>query len=303
MFLSISIYVKLNFAGILSIINKNLGAPMQIKLLAFDLDGTTLNEKKQVSAKNICALKAAAQKGVLLVPATGRVRSFIPGEILRISAVRYLITSNGASVYDRAEDQEVYSNLIPNEKTWEIQQVLERYDIYIDYYTQGCAITKAGNPEKAAAYFGFPPDKMTFTTKKYTFIDSYAQMILETGICPEKVNLPYVKDTIYDKLQAELEALGGLKITSSLKNNMELNSEGANKGDGLAALAGLLQITPDEIMAIGDNSNDIEMLQYAGCSVSMGNGTEAARLAAKYETGLYDKDGLAEAINQFILTE
>ena len=85
-----------------------------IKLLAFDLDGTTITEHKYLSPGNREALLAAEEEGVILVPATGRMKSFLPEEITALPGVRYAITSNGAAVYDLLEDRAVHESLIPS---------------------------------------------------------------------------------------------------------------------------------------------------------------------------------------------
>ena len=97
-----------------------------VKLLAFDLDGTTITEHKYLSPGNREALIKAQAAGVELVPATGRMKTFLPQEILDLPGVRYAITANGAAVYDLREDKPVYQRLIPNEKARQVQQVLDR---------------------------------------------------------------------------------------------------------------------------------------------------------------------------------
>ena len=99
-----------------------------------------------------------------------------------------------------------------------------------------------------------------------------------------------------------LEALGGLVLTSSIPDNIEVNAQGADKGSALRALAERLGIPREKVMALGDNGNDVTMLQYAGVSVAMGDGSPEAKAAARFLTASHDQNGLAQAVRQYALS-
>ena len=273
-----------------------------IRLFAFDLDGTTITEHRYLSPENRRALLAAAEQGVELVPATGRMLSFLPPEIAEFPGVRYAITSNGAAVVDLKSGEAVHQSLIPNETALQVQELLDGYDIYIEYYRDGRAITKRGFPEQARAFFEMPEVKMFFVQgKEYSFIEDFAAHLKETDLCPEKINLPFLQPPLRQEIWQRLENLGGLRLTSSLPDNLEINSMDAHKGAALLALAEKLGIGREEIMAIGDNGNDVTMLEAAGCSCAVADGAPEALAAAKHITAAHDKDGVAKAIDTYIL--
>ena len=273
-----------------------------IKLLAFDLDGTTITEHRYLSPENRRALLEAAERGVELVPCTGRMLSFLPPEIRELPGVRYVITSNGAAAVDLNTGKTVIQNLIPNEKALQVQEILDGYDIYIEYYRDGSAITKRGYPERAQRDFSLPDSRMHFVWgKSYTFIEDFAAHLRETKLCPEKINMPFLTADIRQELWQKLEGLGGLRLTSSLPNNLEINDAMAHKGAALLALAEQLGISKEETMAVGDNGNDVTMLEAAGCSVAVADGAPEALAAAKYITAAHDQDGVAKAIDAYIL--
>ena len=275
---------------------------MDIKLLAFDLDGTTITEHKYLSLENREALIRAGEAGVCLVPATGRMLTFLPEEIAALPGVRYAVTANGAAVYDLREGRDVYQRLIPNEKALEVQEVLEGLDIYIEYYREGRAITKTGYPELAKTHFAFPESKWHFIEgKDYILAEDFAGMLRETGLCPEKINLPYLDSDLRARLWDELSALGGLKLTSSIPDNIEINAADADKGAAVLALADMLGLGRENVMAIGDNGNDVTMLKAAGCSVAVADGAPEALAAARYKTAAHDQNGVAQAVRRFIL--
>ena len=273
-----------------------------IKLLAFDLDGTTIIEHRKLSPENRRALLEAAERGVELVPCTGRMFSFLPPEICNLPGVRYAITSNGAAVYDFSSGEAVYQSLIPNDKALRVQEILNEYDVYIEYYRDGSAITRRDFPEQAQSFFAIPEVKMFFVRgKEYSFIEDFTTHLKETGLCPEKINLPFLQPSLRQEIWRRLEELGGLRLTSSLPDNLEINDVNAHKGATLLALAEKLNLSRDELMAIGDNGNDVTMLEAAGCSVAVADGAPEALAAAKHITAAHDKDGVAKAIDTYIL--
>ena len=275
---------------------------MSIKLIAFDLDGTALTEHKYLPEANRQALEEAAHRGVTLVPASGRMKDFLPQEITSLFGVRYVITANGAGVYDMTTGEAIYQALIPNEKAKQVQNLLNEYDLFVEYYRDGSALTRRGDRERAISHFGFPEYKMHFLTKDYQLWDNLSQMLEQTGLCPEKINLPYLSTpALRREVWERLEQLGGLQLTSSIPDNIEINGEGADKGAALQALAQRLQLTPDQVMALGDNGNDVTMLRYAGSSVAMGDGSQEAKDAARYETCPHTEAGLARAVERFVL--
>ena len=257
---------------------------MAVSLIALDLDGTTLTEHKYLSQGNRRALEEAARRGIILVPASGRMKDFLPEEITSLPGVRYVITANGAGVYDLKENKNIWQCLIPNEKAREVQDLLAQYDLFVEYYDRGRSITRKGDPERA------------------TDLAKARQRLAGRVDYWQKINLPYLSTPqLRREVWQRIEALGGLHLTSSIPDNIEVNVQGADKGHALEALAQRLGIPQQEVMALGDNGNDVTMLQYAGVSVAMGDGSPEAKAAAKYVTVSHTEDGLARALERFAL--
>lgn len=272
------------------------------RLFAFDLDGTMLQPGGILSQAAANALEKAAEQGVEIVPATGRMKNFIPKSLTQLPFIRYAITSNGAGVYDLRTGESLFSCLIPNALAVRVLQMLEEYPVYVEFYTAGDAVTQQENPRIAVEKYGFPPEKQMFLKKNYRLVDSLSAFLTESGICPEKINLPYLRPGIRRELWQRLEAMGGLKLTSSVADNLEINAEGCDKGAGLYSLCRSLGIDRSETAAIGDNGNDLAMLEYAGFSIAMGNATEEAKKIASAVTASCQEDGAAQAICDYILT-
>lgn len=273
---------------------------MGTRLLAFDLDGTTIVDHWVLPEENRRALLAAAEQGVELVPATGRMRSFLPKDILALP-VRYAITSNGGAVYDLSTGRAIFEELIPNSLARSVYGVLSSYDIYMEYYTGGRAVTQKALRDRALSGM-LPKSKHWLVAEKdYIYTEDIGAMLESTGLCPEKVNLPYMDPGLHGEIWRRLEALGGLRLTSSIPDNIEVNAQKAHKGAALLALAERLGFSREELFAIGDNGNDLSMLEAAGASAAVENGAPEALAAARYVVGRHDAGGVAQAVERYIL--
>ena len=100
-----------------------------------------------------------------------------------------------------------------------------------------------------------------------------------------------------------LHSIPGVEINSSWWDNLEIMAAGVHKGAALRCLAQRLEIPLDEVMAIGDNENDLPMLQVAGLPVAMGNAVESVKQQCAFVTATNDEDGVARAVRRFVLHE
>ena len=275
----------------------------KIRMVAFDLDGTTLQRGNVLSDRNRAAMEKAAAAGVYAVPCTGRNLSFLPPCLKELSCIRYAITSNGAAVWDTHTGKCICANLIPPETAAAVARAAEKFKVYIEFYVNGTSVTQRGNPEKAEEYFGFPPEKLFFTKKNYTFVEDPVQYALQEQIAVEKINFMYVPDGVRDAFYAALQAIGGLEISYSNVDNFELNAKNCDKGWGLRALCGELGIPTAAVMGIGDNGNDFGLLREAGFAVAVENAIDAVKAMCDVTVADYREDGFAEAVERFVLCE
>lgn len=273
----------------------------KIRLVAFDLDGTTLQRGNMLSERNRRAMEKAAECGVYVVPCTGRIMSFLPDCLKELSCIRYAITSNGAAVWDMKENRCIATNLICPETALKVLEAAEKFRVYVELYVNGESVTQQGNPEKAESWFGFPPEKLFFTKKSYKLVENLADYVVNGQVHIEKINFMYVPDEVRDAFYAELLSVGGLEITYSNVDNFELNTLGCDKGWGLRALCEALSVEVGASMAIGDNGNDFGMLREAGFSVAVDNAIDEVKAMCDATVSDYREDGFAEAIEKFVL--
>ena len=273
---------------------------MTVKLIAVDMDGTLLRSDKTVSQRSAEALWGAIEKGVAVVPATGRVAYMIPKPVAGIRGVRYAITSNGAMVKDLQEQKVLYRNLMTMQQARELLTLLDSYGMFAEAYCDGISYSE-GRMLDLAVRAGLPENVREYIMKSQCFVDNLLGQISLQSFPPEKVNVPYVPEELRTELREKILSLPGLCVTSSGMENLEVNAASCSKGDALKFLCTKLSVSPSQVMAIGDGDNDISMLQYAGIAVAMGNAASEVKTAANFVTGTNDRDGVAFAIEKFVL--
>ena len=271
-----------------------------IRIIALDLDGTLLDSGKNLSEVNRAALAEAAEKGILVVPTTGRFFGGMPESIRALPFVRYAITVNGAQVYDRATDAAIVREELPLATALAIMRFLDGFDVIYDCYQDNWGCMTASMQARAADY---APDahylKMIRELRK-PYPDLKAHLEAE-GLDVQKIMLfardVAVRAEIAEGLRARFPELA---ISSSTFNNLELNSANAHKGLALQRFAEHLGLGLANCMAFGDGANDLTMVRMAGIGVAMANACPEVLAAADHVTLSNDEDGVAAALRHFL---
>ncbi len=268
----------------------------KIKLIATDLDGTLLNEKNVVSAATAAAVKQAEEAGVLVVPATGRQLSGVPHDVLALPGITYVLTSNGAKVYNILTNETLVSNCISVDIAVNIYKQIEQFDCFIGAYIDGCGYMPKGS-------FEHIKDNLTNVWYEYfvntrTEVDDLAAFIAQHACGVEKFTLHFNNVEERARANRHFTAIGDIITTTSsdVDVNLELNAKTANKGWAVMELAGKLGIEKAQVMAMGDNHNDIDMLKAVGYSVAMGNAEAEVKALAAHITLSNRDEGAAAAI-------
>lgn len=272
---------------------------MDIKLIAIDLDGTLLDSKKHLPDANRQALIQCVQKGIWIVPCTGRTVHGIPAEIKDISGIRYAITTNGAVIEDMEENAVIDTQMLSWEHALELLNLVDSYHVMYDPYIDRRGITEPRFYEHLAEY-GLSSELQEMVYKTRDVHPNIIEFVEKNHKSVEKINLFFPNMEERARLRAELEKRGDVLITSSLPNNLEINAFGATKGEAILRLASHLGISGKQTMAIGDGENDFSMIKKAGTGVAMKNGSKELRGAADYITDSNDENGVASAINRLI---
>ena len=273
----------------------------EIKMIGLDLDGTLLNEKKEVTPYTAEILKKSIDRGVTVLVATGRPITGVPKYLLDFPGMRYVLTANGGRIIDIREKKILYEELVPFDMAVKILKVFEKYDSFREIYFDGLGYVQKEQLERIQDYYRTGPMINYITATRRGVDDIWEKMHEMQGHGLDKVHGVFADEG--ERLQAlkELMEIGDLEVTNALGNNLEVNAPGVNKGRGLIRLGKMLGISREEIMAFGDGTNDLKMITEVGFGVAMANGFEEVKAAADYVTCSNEEDGVAKAIEKFVL--
>ena len=246
-------------------------------------------------------LREAIDRGVVVLPATGRPLAGIPEEVLKFPGVRYAVASNGARIVDLKESRVLYEDLVPYETGRRVLEICSRYDSMLEIYYDGVGYAEEEKLKHLDEYVPRLPMARYIASSRRPVADVRA-MHEERKAPTDKVQALFRTTEECKKAWKEVEKeIPDIEITGALSNNIEVNAKGVNKGRGLMILGELLGIHREEIMAVGDGSNDIAMLREAGLGVAMENATDEVKAAADVVTLSNDQEGAAAAIEKYVL--
>jgi len=271
-----------------------------IKLIALDLDGTTLTTKRQLTERTKTALEAAIKKGVHVVIATGRASSALPEDVFKIEGMKYMITSNGASVTDISTGGRIYSNCIDPKALENTVLLLRKYDFMLEFFIKGDAYVDQIIYDKITTM------KFTDHHKRYIIetrkpVDRLLDFALLHKEFIENINVNFENQEDRSMMKKVLATLENVTITTSFDHNLEIGGATTSKADAIKMLCGKYGISEGQVMACGDSPNDIAMLKAAGFPVAMKNAKDELKEIAAYITSTNDEDGVAEVIEKFVL--
>lgn len=281
-----------------------------IRIVALDLDGTLLDSEKRLSEVNRDALARAAEKGVEIVPTTGRFFGMMPPAVRDLPFVRYAITINGAQVYDRETDTAIVRDEIPLDMALGVMEVLDRYDVIYDCYRQNWGWMTAALQEKAADYatnehylrmvreFRKPVPELKAHLRETAANGDVQKIMLFAANRERSAAIDRLRG-LSDEIAARFPEI---KVTASTWNNLELNIRTAHKGNALRRFAEHLGLTLENCMAFGDGMNDFTMVEAAGLGIAMANAEPEVKRVAKDMVPSNDEDGVAKGIEKWIFS-
>lgn len=271
---------------------------MAIRLIALDLDGTLLDSDKKLSERTHRTLQRCVEQGIILAFATGRIDDEMQVLLKDLRQMRYSINTNGAYVVDLGDGSMICSKTVAMNDVRTICRAVKSFDLMVELYADGKIYVdnrlKPTIDDYTNAAFH------DFYVASRTGVDDFDGFIENRNIGVGKVNLHF-RSAEQGLAVRRLTADMPYEISYQSARNLEFNHPGVNKGFGLKMLGDKLGIRPDEIMAIGDNNNDVPMIKYAGTGVAMANAEADIRGAADYTTLDNDHDGAAAAIERFAL--
>lgn len=275
-----------------------------IKLIAMDMDGTLLLDGgKGIPAENIAALRAAHAAGIHLALCSGRIPDDMGFYAQDTGVPMHILALNGTCTLDRPLGQIVRSNYLPAEASRAIFDTVQQYPVAYGIFSDHDLIISIKLSEAQLRIIFGENILREGTRTRLSFDVADAALLLERGVNKFMIFTDNDPDTLLALRSRMEKEIPGIDISTSWVNNLEINAKGANKGVSLKALADQLSIPMAQVMAIGDNDNDLPMLHAAGVAVAMGNATPTAAAAADYITLPNHESGVAAAIRAIALGE
>jgi len=269
---------------------------MAIKLIAIDMDGTLLNHKHEITPAVKQAISAARAQGVYVVLATGRPYIGIERYLLELDLHEdgeYCITNNGALV-QRAVNGDTVS-----EATLDFNDYLylERLSRQLKVHFHALDFDTLYTANRDISRYTVHEAYLTGMPFKFRRVDEMDDTLRFPKVM--MIDEPEILDRAISQIPPE--AFKRYTIMKSADYYLELLSKQANKGEGVKALAEHLHLTADQVMTIGDQANDLAMINYAGTGVAMGNAIDEIKAASQFVTKTNMEDGVAVAIQTLVL--
>ena len=268
------------------------------KLIACDLDETLLNTKnRKVSIKNVETIQKARQKGVKFVPATGRGYRSIQGTLEELGLINlpneYVISFNGGAIVENQNNRLLHFDGI----TFELAEALFNrgleYDVCIHVYTLD-TVYVYNFTDNEKAYLNGRMEVEEFFEKNIDFLKGQ-EIVKALYVNTDQDYLHKIAEDLKD-ITADVD------VSYSSNRYIEFNHKGVSKGQGLLNLAERLGIKQEETIAIGDNFNDLSMIEAAGLGVGVANCNEGIKPHCDYiTTATCDEDAVSEVIEKFVL--
>lgn len=286
------------------------------KLIAVDLDGTLLNSYGAVTENTKNAIKKVEEQGANVIIASGRPIDSIMTIANEIGSDKYFIAGNGAIVYDMKKKEIIYEKCLHKQKVLDIIKICEENSIGYNVYTEKEILTTS--LKYNVLYYHKenlkkPEDKKTkisIINNMYEYIENDENSrFLKITVCDEN---KFVFNSIIRKLK-EIRDIEVLKVSHMAKKMIrqgteefsveyfytEISRANVDKWNAIEFLAEKMGINQDEIMAIGDNINDKEMIEKAGLGVVMAQSTPVVVNVANEVTASNNDEGVAKILQKY----
>lgn len=270
----------------------------EYKLIAFDLDGTLLDNSKKIPDVVKDSIMEAYNAGKILVFSTGRNIAELT-DFRKVEAFRYAIAINGSYIYDLQEDKAMVTNPIPKENVEKLFEFLKTKEIHLGVHSDDYYLDKEilDNPERHHI------ELLVKTLSTHGIqIPSVYDLYYSKNMDIYKVNIYLNSNEERDEIRKELSQFDDdFEMVYSEGYSLELSKKGVSKGKGLEYLCDYLNIDIKETIAVGDNENDLEAIKAAGLGIAMENGAEKVKEVADVIVPTNEEFGCKTAIEKYLL--
>jgi Cof subfamily protein (haloacid dehalogenase superfamily) len=274
---------------------------MKYKLLAIDMDGTFLNESRQITERNLIAVKEAAEAGIKVVICSGRNPSALKLLLKDMPKKQPIIACNGSVILDHNKD-EIFYEALDNDVLYQIIDVLRKdYDDSVYYqFFDGNVFCSEKFQNIIERFYNLYLSLPREYRMEFRIIPDSKLYIKENNSLISKLEIYDDSVEVIQEIRNKIELLPGIEVVSSGFNGIEITKKGSNKGSGLEILAKHYGISLDECIAVGNDENDLGMLKKAGLGIAVSNAKDYVQVVADYVTERdNENDAVAEVIEKF----
>lgn len=267
---------------------------MSYKLVVTDMDGTFLNSKDEISEENLKIVKELNERGILFSIATGRLDTMIKPYLRQIGNNNPVISCNGALVRNVTKGEFYHAQIIEREDFLKVIDICKANELIFAVYGEYTVYSES--LEGRVKYFENRNKSLCEEDKVAIKVVDNIYTDLEEKVF--KVLVTNDNFQLLEQVKEEINKIPGIEACKSTPHLLDIMAAGVTKGNALKDLAEVLKIKREEIIAIGDNHNDISMLQYAGYAIAVGNAEQEVKDIADFVTVSNDEDGVAKALRE-----
>ena len=267
------------------------------RLIVSDLDGTLLRDDNTLSDYTKAIIHRVSEQGIDFMLATGRIFGGARVFARELALNTPILSCNGALIKE-ADGKLLYGRPIEALPLTEVFKLLLNRKLYFHFYSENSFYTQKFS-EHLKGFYAF--------NEKLSEKERFPMAEVDPLEMPGKETIYKVlvqcgeEKSSRRALYEELQEIPGISVTSSWSDTFDICADQVSKGLAIEQYAETKGIKPSEIICFGDNFNDLEMIQYAGLGIAMSNGVEELKKAADYVTIGNNEDGVAKAIEKFVL--
>lgn len=280
--------------------NKFTVSDNQYKMLILDLDGTVLNNQKRIPEDNKLAIRKVINKGIKVVICSGRIFSGARAYAKELGIKDFVIACNGAIIKTMPENELIYSNYLNYEDSQKVINICKANNMYVHAYIGEILVTEQLE-YTSLLYLERNKEQDEEDRIDIKVVDSLKEYTEQCGTLVSKLVIICDHLTELIKVREEISKIHTVEIVSSASDNIEVMNKGVCKGKALEILCKHLKLPISQTVAIGDNENDISLIESAGLGIAMGNAIPEVRRIAKDITNTNEEMGVARALEKIFL--
>ena len=271
-------------------------AAQPIKLLVLDVDGTLIGAERNISPKVASTLTKVRQRGVQIALCTGRPMFATRRYVEELQLSGFHIFDAGGSIIDPLNHTTLYQLIIERALTRQLLDYAQQAGLYIEVYADGSYFVEAETPHSRmhTGVMNYPPRiaRLPDIVERYPV----TKMEILTLGDDEFARMQAMANHFADQMDAGWASAPGTPACY-----VNILPKGISKGKAVEQLAAHLSIPAAQIMGVGDGQNDRPLLEASGVRVAMGDSPDLLKQVATWVTGTVEQDGLAQAVERFIL--